>query len=208
MVLYPECQKKAQAEIDSVIGSSRLPTFEDRERLPYVECICRETLRSAFQVSLNSSNKLFWYRWNPAVPLGKLFPLNPNINVHNWFLLHRCSSSLYPRRCLPWNVHPQRLPYLFKYPVGLISALCTSNKFCDLRVPYPAQCPWMKVYIIIRDHSSQSDISRNQPEAVSHRFHLALVLDAGRSSPNFICQSWRLKLQNLNQDMPRSISRW
>ncbi|KAJ7239513.1 cytochrome P450 [Mycena rebaudengoi] len=53
MVLYPECQKKAQAEIDSVIGSSRLPTFEDRENLPYVECICRETLR-----------------WNPAVPLG------------------------------------------------------------------------------------------------------------------------------------------
>ncbi|KAH7884744.1 cytochrome P450 [Phlebopus sp. FC_14] len=53
MVLNPEVQKRAQAEIDAVIGTVRLPTFEDRTSLPYVEAVLRETLR-----------------WHPAVPLS------------------------------------------------------------------------------------------------------------------------------------------
>ncbi|KAG1724663.1 hypothetical protein EDB19DRAFT_1603905, partial [Suillus lakei] len=42
MVLYPNVQRRAQAEIDSVIGANRLPTFEDRALLPYVESVMRE----------------------------------------------------------------------------------------------------------------------------------------------------------------------
>ncbi|KAJ7486840.1 cytochrome P450 [Mycena latifolia] len=53
MVLNPECQIRAQKEIDSVVGTSRFPTFEDRAELPFVECILQETLR-----------------WNPVAPLG------------------------------------------------------------------------------------------------------------------------------------------
>jgi len=45
MVLYPEVQRKAQSELDSVIGMDRLPTFEDRESLPYVNALCKELLR-------------------------------------------------------------------------------------------------------------------------------------------------------------------
>ncbi|KAG6888160.1 hypothetical protein C0995_010171 [Termitomyces sp. Mi166 len=45
MLLYPECQIKAQEEIDRVIGSSRLPEFSDRESLPYVESVLQETQR-------------------------------------------------------------------------------------------------------------------------------------------------------------------
>ncbi len=33
-VLYPEVQKKAQAELDVVVGKNRLPDFNDRSRLP------------------------------------------------------------------------------------------------------------------------------------------------------------------------------
>lgn len=55
MTLYPAIQARAQAEIDSVLGKGwqRLPSFADRERLPYVNAIVLELLR-----------------WNPAVPLG------------------------------------------------------------------------------------------------------------------------------------------
>jgi len=53
MILFPEVQEKAQAEIDSVVGKDRLPTFDDRDALPYIEAIICETLR-----------------WNPPVPLG------------------------------------------------------------------------------------------------------------------------------------------
>ncbi|KAG2052342.1 hypothetical protein BDR06DRAFT_1009624 [Suillus hirtellus] len=45
MVSYPNVQKPAQVEIDSVVGRDRSPTFEDRASLPYVESVLRETLR-------------------------------------------------------------------------------------------------------------------------------------------------------------------
>ncbi|KAG5733675.1 O-methylsterigmatocystin oxidoreductase [Termitomyces sp. T112] len=53
MVLHPECQVQAQKEIDTVIGTDRLPEFEDREKLPYLECLLQEVVR-----------------WNHAAPTG------------------------------------------------------------------------------------------------------------------------------------------
>ena len=54
MMLYPEVQRKAQAEIDRVIGNDRLPTLADRANLPYVDAVAKEVLR-----------------WRPAAPFGK-----------------------------------------------------------------------------------------------------------------------------------------
>jgi len=45
MVLFPEVQKRVQAELDSVVGRKRLPTFEDRASLPYLEATIKESLR-------------------------------------------------------------------------------------------------------------------------------------------------------------------
>ncbi|KAG6887848.1 hypothetical protein C0995_012238 [Termitomyces sp. Mi166 len=45
MVLYPECQTRAQEEIEAVIGSGRLPEFHDRYNLPYLECVIQELMR-------------------------------------------------------------------------------------------------------------------------------------------------------------------
>ncbi|KAF8840002.1 cytochrome P450 [Paxillus ammoniavirescens] len=45
IMLHPEVQVRAQAEIDHVIGTLRLPNFEDRPALPYVDALLRETLR-------------------------------------------------------------------------------------------------------------------------------------------------------------------
>lgn len=45
MVLHPEVQKEAQAEIDAVVGHDRLPDFNDRPSLPYIDRIVQETLR-------------------------------------------------------------------------------------------------------------------------------------------------------------------
>lgn len=45
MVLYPQVYKKLQAEMDSVVGSQRLPTFDDRPDLPYLDCVLKEVLR-------------------------------------------------------------------------------------------------------------------------------------------------------------------
>jgi cytochrome P450 len=53
MVLFPDVQRKAQEEIDRVVGPNKLPTVSDQQRLPYVEGVIKEA-----------------YRWMPAVPLG------------------------------------------------------------------------------------------------------------------------------------------
>ncbi|KIO14854.1 hypothetical protein M404DRAFT_189596 [Pisolithus tinctorius Marx 270] len=53
MLLYPEVQTKAQAEIDRVIGTEKLPSFDDRLSLPYIDAVLHELLR-----------------WSPVTPLG------------------------------------------------------------------------------------------------------------------------------------------
>ncbi|KAK0480062.1 cytochrome P450 [Armillaria novae-zelandiae] len=52
-LLYPEVQAKAQAELDAVVGHTRLPNFDDRAQLPYINAVVLEALR-----------------WNPVVPAG------------------------------------------------------------------------------------------------------------------------------------------
>ncbi|KAJ3485910.1 hypothetical protein NLI96_g4615 [Meripilus lineatus] len=53
LVLHPHVQRKAQEEIDRVVGSQRLPDFGDRDSLPYVQCVANEVMR-----------------WHPVAPLG------------------------------------------------------------------------------------------------------------------------------------------
>ena len=65
LVLFPQVQRRAQAELDVVIGRDRLPTFDDRPRLPYIEALCKELMR-----------------WKMATPMGTIrsFPILVNRN--------------------------------------------------------------------------------------------------------------------------------
>jgi cytochrome P450 len=58
MVLYPNVQAKAQAEIDAVVGRDRLPSHSDRDNLPYVKALISEL-----------------FRWLPAGPMGAFLHL-------------------------------------------------------------------------------------------------------------------------------------
>jgi cytochrome P450 len=53
MIAYPEIQKRAQDQLDHVIGRSRPPTFADAPNLPYLQALVKEALR-----------------WRAALPLG------------------------------------------------------------------------------------------------------------------------------------------
>ena len=44
-LFHPEAMRKAQAEIDAVVGHGHFPGFEDRDRLPYFEAFFQETIR-------------------------------------------------------------------------------------------------------------------------------------------------------------------
>ncbi|KDQ63502.1 hypothetical protein JAAARDRAFT_147890 [Jaapia argillacea MUCL 33604] len=91
MVLHPEVQKRAQADLDAVVGvEGRLPDFEDRSRLPFIDAIISETLR-----------------WHPVTPLalahasmeddvyeGYFIPAGTTITGNAWAILH--DPSMYP----------------------------------------------------------------------------------------------------------------
>ncbi|KAI0774796.1 cytochrome P450 [Trametes elegans] len=45
MAMHPDAQRNAQDELDSVVGVDKLPTFADRESLPYINALLKEVLR-------------------------------------------------------------------------------------------------------------------------------------------------------------------
>ena len=45
MTLHPSALALAQEELDRVVGKNRLPSFQDRENLPYVNALIKEVLR-------------------------------------------------------------------------------------------------------------------------------------------------------------------
>lgn len=57
MFFYPSVLNRAQAEVDAIVGSDRLPKLADRTSLPYIDALVKEVLR-----------------WNVAAPLGTCQP--------------------------------------------------------------------------------------------------------------------------------------
>ncbi|KAJ3733356.1 cytochrome P450, partial [Lentinula guzmanii] len=76
MMQYPECQKKAQQELDRVVGSNRLPDFSDRDSLPYIQAIVYETMR-----------------WQPITPAG-LPHLASEEDVYNGYRIPKGSTII------------------------------------------------------------------------------------------------------------------
>ncbi|KAF8814859.1 cytochrome P450 [Phlegmacium glaucopus] len=99
MVLYPDVQKRAQAELDSVIGEGRLPGFTDQSRLPYTNALVTGVLR-----------------WNGVAPTGVphtaledgfiggyFIPKGALILTNLWNMLH--DPETYPD---PFKFDPER----------------------------------------------------------------------------------------------------
>jgi cytochrome P450 len=78
MVLFPEAQRKAQEELDRVVGKDRLPTWEDEENLPYVRSVIKEVLRwrpvNKFGMPHATSEDDWYEGW--FIPKGSVVVLN------------------------------------------------------------------------------------------------------------------------------------
>ncbi|KAF9458364.1 cytochrome P450 [Collybia nuda] len=99
MAMYPDVQQKAQAEIESILGPNRLPDHNDRESLPYINAIIKETMR-----------------WQPVSPMasphmctnddeygGYLIPKGTIVLGNVWSILH--DPNVYPS---PEEFKPER----------------------------------------------------------------------------------------------------
>ncbi|KAJ5810401.1 cytochrome P450 [Penicillium pulvis] len=96
MLQFPDVQKKAQKEIDDVVGD-RIPVFEDLDSIPYVRCIMKEV-----------------WRWRPPVALGHphvttkeleyggyRIPKGSRIHINAWAIGHDANRHEDPERFWP-----------------------------------------------------------------------------------------------------------
>ncbi|KAF8632647.1 hypothetical protein AX17_004780 [Amanita inopinata Kibby_2008] len=98
MAKYPDVQRKAQAEIDQVIGHNRLPDFNDKQSLPYISAMTKEIMR-----------------WQPVVPNvghmagsddeydGYFIPKGTIVIGNSWSILQ--DPEMYPE---PQEFRPER----------------------------------------------------------------------------------------------------
>lgn len=111
MVLYPDVQAQAQGEIDAIVGNGRLPTVEDREKLPFISALAMEVLRWHVVGPTGMPHRAM----EDDVHDGYLIPKGALIIPNIWYVpsraLHHAESKVHrnvlsqedgPRpRCLP-----------------------------------------------------------------------------------------------------------
>jgi cytochrome P450 len=78
MLLHPSIQARAQSEIDAVTGGAgeRLPTSDDRDKLPYVQALIKEL-----------------FRWRPLAPVGLPHKLTKD-DIYKGYLIPKGSVVL------------------------------------------------------------------------------------------------------------------
>nr|GAT43293.1 cytochrome P450 [Mycena chlorophos] len=117
MSMYPEIQKRAQAEIDAVLGRDRLANMDDRASMPYINAMIKEVLRWAPVAPLGLRHRVI----QDDIYEGYLIPKGSMIVPNIWAITH--DAEMYPD---PFTFDPsrflgdkeQRDPYDFVFGFG------------------------------------------------------------------------------------------
>lgn len=96
MVMFPEVQKKAQAELDAVVGN-RLPDLDDQSQLPYVSAVVSEALRWFPPTPMNHPHRVE----EDIMYDGYRIPKNSLLSVGTRSLLHDPQTYADPDRFDP-----------------------------------------------------------------------------------------------------------
>ncbi|EXJ92437.1 hypothetical protein A1O3_00988 [Capronia epimyces CBS 606.96] len=97
MILFPSAQRKAQDEIDRVVGRDRLPLLSDRDNLPYINAMVKEVMRwhTPGPIALpHRADEDIIYR-------GYLIPKGATIMVNAWLYNNDPSYYADPRKFSP-----------------------------------------------------------------------------------------------------------
>ncbi|KAJ5680341.1 hypothetical protein N7536_011480 [Penicillium majusculum] len=99
MMLFPDVQRKAQAEMDELFGKPALPSATDRERLPYVNAIVKEATRWLTVAPLGIPHRTD----QDDIINGYLIPKNAIIVPNTWSFNN--DPTIYPN---PRDFEPER----------------------------------------------------------------------------------------------------
>ena len=110
MIAHPEVQKRAQDELDTVVGRSRTPRFSDATGLPYIQAIVQEVLRWRPVLALalpHTSTEDDWYE-GMFIPKGTLCLTNLWHCHHDPSAYGDDAADFRPERFL--NAHGEVIP--------------------------------------------------------------------------------------------------
>jgi cytochrome P450 len=79
MLAYPETQARAVAELDAVVGPSRLPTFADYPHLPYIRAMAKELIRWRPVAPLAAAHRAMEDDWYEGMFIPKGSTCIPNV---------------------------------------------------------------------------------------------------------------------------------
>jgi len=99
MVLNPEVMKKAQEELDRVVGRGHLPDFSDRENLPYINAVVKELLRWSPPAPISIPNRTM----QDDVYRGYFIPAGATVIQNVWAICR--DPNIYPD---PETFNPDR----------------------------------------------------------------------------------------------------
>lgn len=96
LTLYPEELEKLQNDIDTVVGESRLPSFDDISKLPRVRAVVKEVLRWR-PVTAGGLPHMCTRDDTYTIPNGETVFIPAGTNIHpNQWAIHR-DPELYPQ---------------------------------------------------------------------------------------------------------------
>ena len=76
IMLHPEVQQRVHEELDRVVGSEHLPTYEDRTSLAYFHAAWKEASRWRPVAPYGTKRIIIWIKLS-HIYICKLFPMSP-----------------------------------------------------------------------------------------------------------------------------------
>ncbi|KAI0334306.1 cytochrome P450 [Cubamyces sp. BRFM 1775] len=135
MTRHPQVLRKAQEEMDRVVGNDRLPDFSDRESLPYLNAVLEEILR-----------------WHPALPMavphrlmvddeyrGYDLPAGATVIANTWAITRDARyfpdpEEFRPERYLVSDEEKRGLPLPSSFVFGYGRRVCPGQPLADASV--------------------------------------------------------------------------
>ena len=81
MALHPHVVRKAQEELDRVVGNERLPELSDQENLPYISALLKEVLRWTCPLPISIPKRVM----KDDVYNGWFIPAGATIIENTWY---------------------------------------------------------------------------------------------------------------------------